>query len=318
MVEPTVPVKKGGKGHIIDKKAGKMTSLIANKKVLSLNLFAWLFLAPYLLFYLWFMLYPIIKGFIISLYQWTIGNERTYVGLGNYQAIFKDGFFWEALGNTVYFVVISTPALVIAGILLALIVNSRLKGTGFLRSAFFLPHILSISVISSIWVFVLQPYTGLMNSVLKTLGVTQEIFWLDSPSLAWLSILLATIWWTVGFNMVLFLAGLQEIPDDLYEAARIDGANSWHCFRYITLPSLKGVILLVVVLQSIASFKLFGQSYLMTNGGPGTSTRTLVQYIYETGFRTNEMGLASAMSYVLFLVMVLFAIIQFKFMAKKD
>jgi multiple sugar transport system permease protein len=118
--------------------------------------------------------------------------------------------------------------------------------------------------------------------------------------------------------MVLFLAGLQEIPEEQYEAARIDGANSWHCFRYITLPSLKGVILLVVVLQSIASFKLFGQSYLMTNGGPGTSTRTLVQYIYETGFQSNQMGLASAMSYVLFIVMILFAFIQFKFMAKKD
>ncbi|TCN21140.1 carbohydrate ABC transporter permease [Mesobacillus foraminis] len=300
------------------RKANKVIGLLSNKKKLSLNLFAWLFLSPYLLFYSWFMLYPIVKGFIISLYEWSIGNERTFVGFGNYKSIFQDSFFWEALSNTVYFVVISTPTLVITGILLALIVNAKLKGTGFLRSAFFLPHILSISVISSIWVFVLQPYTGLMNAVLKSIGITTEIFWLDSENLAWLSILLATIWWTVGFNMVLFLAGLQEIPDDYYEAARIDGANSWHCFRFITLPLLKGVILLVVVLQSIASFKLFGQSYLMTNGGPGTSTRTLVQYIYETGFRSNEMGVASAMSYVLFLVMILFAIVQFKFMSKKD
>lgn len=317
-MEPAVSASKGKQKHIPSKKTSKLTGLMTQKKKLALNLFAWLFLAPYLIFYSWFMLYPIIKGFIISLFEWTIGNERTFVGLGNYKTMFQDSFFWEALRNTLYFVIISTPTLVVTGILLALIVNARLKGTGFLRSAFFLPHILSISVTSSIWVFVLQPYTGLLTSVLKTFGVTTEIFWLNSTNLAWVSILLATVWWTVGFNMVLFLAGLQEIPDDLYEAARIDGANSWHCFRYITLPSLKGVILLVVVLQSIASFKLFGQSYLMTNGGPGTSTRTLVQYIYETGFHKNDMGLASAMSYVLFLIMIIFAVVQFKFLAKKD
>ncbi|WP_368737763.1 carbohydrate ABC transporter permease [Bacillus sp. EB106-08-02-XG196] len=314
-MKPAVTASQNEQGPILSKKG---TGLFANKRLLKLNLFAWVFLAPYLLFYSIFMLYPIVKGFIVSLYEWTIGNERTFVGLGNYKAMFQDSFFWESLGNTLYFVVISTPTLVVVGILLALLVNAKLNGTGFLRSAFFLPHILSISVISSIWVFVLQPYTGLLNSVLKSIGVSTEVFWLSSPNLAWFSILLATIWWTVGFNMVLFLAGLQEIPDDLYEAARIDGANSWHCFRYITLPSLKGVILLVVVLQSIASFKLFGQSYLMTNGGPGTATRTLVQYIYETGFRANEMGLASAMSYVLFLVMILFALVQFKFLSKKD
>ena len=317
-MEPVVSASKGKHEPVPSKKQNKFTTILANKKTLSLNLFAWLFLAPYLIFYSWFMLFPIIKGFIISLYKWTIGNERTFVGFGNYKTMFQDSFFWEALRNTLYFVLISTPTLVVIGILLALIVNAKLKGTGFLRSTFFLPHILSISVISSIWVFVLQPYTGLLTSVLKSVGVTNEIFWLNSTNLAWFSILLATVWWTVGFNMVLFLAGLQEIPDDLYEAAKIDGANSWHCFRYITLPSLKSVILLVVVLQSIGSFKLFGQSYMMTNGGPGTSTRTLVQYIYETGFRTNDMGLASAMSYVLFLVMILFAVVQFKFMAKKD
>jgi multiple sugar transport system permease protein len=279
---------------------------------------AWLFLLPYLVFYLWFMLYPIYKGFIISLHEWSIGIEPVFVGLENYAVMLKDRHFWEALWHTVYFVFLSTPSLVIVGLVLALIVNAGLKGTTFLRSAFFLPHILSISVISSIWVFVLQPYTGLMNSILHKLGVVQEVFWLSDVNLAWISILIATVWWTVGFNMVLFLAGLQEIPDDLYEAARMDGANAWHSFCYITLPSLRGVILLIVVLQSIASFKLFGQPWLMTQGGPGTATRPLVQYIYETGFRANEMGLASAMSYVLFLVMILFAVVQFKFLSKKD
>ena len=279
---------------------------------------AWLFLLPYLVFYSWFMLYPIFKGFIISLNEWSIGVTPRFVGLDNYAAMLRDRYFWEALGHTVLFVFLSTPALVIFGLAFALIVNAGLKGTTFLRSAFFLPYILSISVISSIWVFVLRPYTGLMNAILHRLGVAREIFWLSDANLAWLSILIATVWWTVGFNMVLFLAGLQEIPDDLYEAASIDGANRWHLFRYITLPSLRGVIALIMVLQSIASFKLFGQPWLMTQGGPGTATRTLVQYIYEMGFRANEMGQASAMSYVLFLIMIVFAVIQFRFLSNRD
>jgi multiple sugar transport system permease protein len=156
-----------------------------------------------------------------------------------------------------------------------------------------------------------------MNAILHRIGVVQEIFWLSNANLAWISILIATVWWTVGFNMVLFLAGLQEIPEDLYEAASIDGANKRQQFRYITLPSLRGVIALIMVLQSIASFKLFGQPWLMTQGGPGTATRTLVQYIYETGFRGNDMGQASAMSYVLFVIMIVFAVIQFKFLSNR-
>lgn len=288
------------------------------KKVGTEQWLAYMFLLPYLVFYGWFMVYPIFKGFIMSLNEWSIGATPKFVGLKNYAVMLRDNNFWEALGHTVLFVFLSTPSLVVVGLLLALIVNAGLKGTTFLRSAFFLPHILSISVISSIWVFVLQPYTGLLNSILHKLGVVREIFWLSDVNLAWLSILIATIWWTVGFNMVLFLAGLQEIPDDWYEAASIDGANRWHSFRYITLPSLRGVILLIVLLQSIASFKLFGQPWLMTQGGPGTATRTLVQYIYETGFRRNQMGLASAMSYVLFLVVILFAFIQFKVLSTRD
>lgn len=236
------------------------------------------------------MLYPIIKGFIISLHDWTLGMDSTFVGLQNYVTMFKDSYFWEALGNTILFVLISTPALIFVGLGIALLVNAGLKGTTFLRSVFFLPYVLSISVIASIWVFILQPYTGLLNTFLHKMGIVEEIFWLGDENLAWVSILLATIWWTVGFNMVLFLAGLQEIPDEYYEAAKMDGANSWKQFISITLPSLKGVMLLTVVLQTINSFKLFGQPYLMTNGGPGTETRALVQYIYEKGFIEQQMG----------------------------
>ncbi|PPA70531.1 sugar ABC transporter permease [Jeotgalibacillus proteolyticus] len=264
------------------------------------------------------MVYPIAKGFIISLHDWSLGMESTFVGFANYSSMFRDSYFWEALWNTLLFVVISTPALIFVGLAIALLVNAGLKGTTFLRSAFFLPFILSISVIASVWVFILQPYTGLLNSFLHTIGFTEEIFWLSDAKLAWVSILLATVWWTVGFNMVLFLAGLQEIPEEFYEAAEMDGASSWKKFMFITLPSLKGVMLLTVVLQTINSFKLFGQPYLMTGGGPGTETRALVQYIYEKGFIEQQMGVASSMSYVLFAITITFAFIQFKFFQGKD
>ncbi|GGF22522.1 sugar ABC transporter permease [Halobacillus andaensis] len=282
------------------------------------HLAAYLFLAPFLMIYGMFMVYPIIKGMKISLSEWKFGLDPEFVGLKNYKTMLSDGYFWEALGNTLYFVLISTPVLIILGLLVALIVNSGLKGTVFLRAGFFLPFILSISVMASIWVFIFQPYTGLMNSILQKFGVQQEIFWLNEPNLAWMSILIATVWWTLGFNMVLFLAGLQEIPKEHYEAAQIDGAGPVRTFFSITLPSLKNVILLIVVLQTINSFKLFGQPYLMTEGGPGSSTRPLVQYIYEKGFVEQDMGVASSMSYVLFAITILVAIIQFKFFTGKQ
>ena len=288
------------------------------KRTIKSNLTAWAFLLPFMIFYGWFMVYPIIKGFITSFTTGTLGVERTFTGLDNYVRMLKDSWFWESMWNTLYFVLISTPTIVAFGLILALIVNAKLKGTTFLRVSFFMPYMLSISVMASIWVFILQPYTGLMNSILGQLGVSTEIFWLGDTNLAWISILMATLWWTVGFNMVLFLAGLQEIPEEIYEAADIDGANVWQKFRYITLPSLKGVTTLIIILQSVASFKIFGQPWLMTGGGPGTSTRPLVQYIYEIGFTQWDPGYASAISYVLFAVMAVIAFIQYKLLVKKN
>ena len=276
------------------------------------NISAWLFILPFLILYLVFMIYPIISGFLTSFTTGQFGIESKFNGLGNYIYMMKDKYFWQALGNTLLFVIISTPTIVIFGLLFSLIVNSAIKGTTFLRSAFFIPYMLSISVITSIWKFILQPYTGFLNGLLHQMGVKDEIYWLGSTPLAWLSILIVTLWWTVGFNMILFLAGLQEIPDSLYEAASIDGANSWEKFCSITLPSLRGVIALVVQLQIVASFKLFGQPWLLTGGGPGTSTRPIVQYIYQTAFRSWDSGYASAMSFILFIVIGLFTLIHNK------
>ncbi|WP_173915980.1 carbohydrate ABC transporter permease [Halobacillus sp. Marseille-Q1614] len=296
----------------------KKPNRVKRKETIKSNLTAWLFLFPFMLLYAWFMLYPIIQGFFISLTSGSFGAPRVFSGVDNYMRLLRDNDFWQSLWNTIYFVLISTPTIVIFGLILALIVNAKLKGTTFLRSAFFMPYMLSISVMASIWVFILQPYTGFLNAILQQLGVSQEIFWLGNEHLAWISILVATLWWTLGFNMVLFLAGLQDISEEMYEAADIDGASSWAKFFHITLPSLKGVITLVVILQSVASFKLFGQPWLMTGGGPGDATRPLVQYIYELGFIQWDPGYASAVSYVLFGVMAIFAALQYKLLVKKE
>lgn len=272
-----------------------------------------------MIIYLIFWIYPIFKGFLGSLSSGTFGAEKTFVGLDNYRYMMEDEKFWSALWNTLYFILISTPSIVVLGLGMAILVNMKLKGTTILRTAFFMPYMLSVSVIGSIWVFILQSRTGLIAETLNSFGITMQVSFFGSWGMGWTSILIATLWWTVGFNMILFLAGLQEIPDDLYEAADIDGANKWAQFRFITMPSLKGVTALVILLQTIASFKLFGQTWLITKGGPGTSTTPLVHYIYQIAFRQWDTGYASAVSFVLFLTIALISLAQYKLlMGKKN
>ncbi|UTR12013.1 sugar ABC transporter permease [Evansella sp. LMS18] len=306
--------------QLTDKTNEQIISVSAYKRKETIRNYATaaLFLAPFMVLYIWFWIYPIIQGFITSLTTGSYGVEQNFVGLSNYAYMLTDNKFWVSFGNTLYFILISTPTIVVLGLIMALIVNSKLKGTTILRSAFFMPYMLSISVVGSIWVFILQSRTGLLAETFQLFGYTMEISWFGSWGMGWLSILIATLWWTVGFNMILFLAGLQEIPEEIYEAADIDGASSWEKFRYITFPSLRGVTALVILLQTIASFKLFGQTFLITNGGPGISTTPLVHYIYQVAFRQWDMGYASAISFVLFLVISLIAFIQYKVLMKKD
>ena len=294
-----------------------------NKQMKKKNLWknygtALLFLAPFMILYLWFWVYPIIQGFLLSLRKGSYGTETAFAGLENYIYMATDEKFWMSVGNTLYFILISVPSLVVLGLILAVLVNAKLKGTTLLRSAYFMPYMLSVSVMGSIWVFILQSRTGLLSETLKMIGINGEIFWFGSWGMGWLSILIATLWWTVGFNMILFLAGLQEIPEDLYEAAEIDGASTWEKFRYITLPSLKGVTGLVIILQTIASFKLFGQTYLITNGGPGSATTPLVHYIYDIAFQQWDLGYASAVSFVLLVIISIISLIQYKFLMNKS
>ncbi|GAA4852665.1 sugar ABC transporter permease [Paenibacillus vulneris] len=275
------------------------------------------FIAPYFVFFITFSLVPIFYGLWVSFHKWTLVGKVSFVGLENYIYAVKDVDFWLSLWHTTLFVLISTPVLVLVPFLLALIIDQKMKGRTLLRTVFFTPNILSVSVVSSVWIFVLKPYNGLLNNILHTIGVEKELFWLSEPGLAWISIVMITLWWTEGFNMMIYLAGLQDIPAEHYEAATIDGAGAWQKLRFITLPAMKGIFILITVLQVIASFKIFGQVWLVTRGGPGNQTRTIIQYIYETGFSANDLGRATAMSFIFFLILITLSFLQFKFFSGK-
>jgi multiple sugar transport system permease protein len=227
----------------------------------------------------------------------------------------NDPRFWAALQHTVEFTVISTPLLVGLGLAMALLVNIPSRLSTLYRTAFFLPYVLPVSVVTMIWIYLLDPNRGLVVWVTDLLGFDPVDF-LNSPTLALPSVILTTIWWTVGFNMVLFLAGLQDIDPHLYEAAQLDGAGRWSQFRHITLAGLQRVFLLVLVTQVVASFQIFGQIYLMTKGGPGDASLVLIQNIYETGVRDSKLGYASAQSLLLLAIILLVSLGQLRLLRK--
>ncbi|MEH7383353.1 sugar ABC transporter permease [Bacillus sp. JJ1533] len=275
------------------------------------------FLFPFLSLYILFTIYPMIKGLEMSFYKWNLIRKIEFVGLDNYKKMLNDPGFWESLWNTTFFVIVSTPLFVVISLLLAMVsnVNSRLKT--FYRGAFFLPYILSVSVISFLAIFMLKPYTGFINGFLHIVGISAEPYWLAEPALAWISIIVTTLWWSLGFNLILYLAALQEIDPSLYEAGKMDGANKWKLFWHVTVPMLGPITKVIVLLQIISSYKLFAQVWLVTKGGPGTTTRPIIQYIYETGFVDNNLGYAATMSYGLFVILLILAVSQYKLTMNK-
>lgn len=271
----------------------------------------YLFLLPFLLVYIAFLVYPLFRGIWISLHNWDLLiGKLGWTGIDNYIRMFtRDSTFWTSTGNTLEFVALSTPPLVILGLLLAIALNRPLPAMGLFRTIFFASYVLSISVVTLIWFMLLNPNRGILAAFLQNFGI-EPIAWLNDPTLAMPAIVITSVWWTAGFNVVLFLAGLQDIPTTLYEAAEIDGANAIQRFFRITLPMLRRTITLVVILQIIASFQIFGQVFLMTKGGPSGTTRVLVQHIYERGFRGFELGYGSTMAVFLFAIMLVISVLQ--------
>ena len=268
---------------------------------------SYLYLAPYLVLFILFMLAPAVFGVLISFTNWDILGAPSWIGLENYRNIFADGLFRRSIWNTFYFFVLTAAPLVALGLALAILLNQNLRGRAVARTIVFLPHVLMISAVGIIWVWILDTNWGLLNFYLIKLGIPQ-IGWLTDTSWSMPALALTTIWWTVNTNMIIYLAGLQDIPDELYDASKLDGANAWAQFRFITFPMLRPINAFVIPLTIIASWRVFGQSYIMTNGGPEASTFVMAQYIYLEAFQNFQMGPASAAAVVLLLITLAFTL----------
>jgi multiple sugar transport system permease protein len=271
-----------------------------------------LFTTPFFVLYILFLLWPILAAARTSLFDESLTGGSSWAGLRNYADLLNDSNFWAAMWHTALFTLLSTPPLVLIALGMALLVSRVRRLQWLYRLAFFAPYVLPVSVVVLIWNWMYQPGFGLINSYLTSLGFS-EVNWLGQPFVAMLAVVIATVWWTVGFNFVLYLAGLQEIPRELYEAAATDGATPAQQTRRITLPLLTSTTVLVTVLQVIASLKVFDQIYLLQVGtaGPQNSTRPAIQYIYESGFTQQRVGYASALSFVFFLAMVAISLALF-------
>ncbi|MEW9548986.1 carbohydrate ABC transporter permease [Nonomuraea sp. NPDC050783] len=273
-----------------------------------------LFVAPFLAVYLAFLVWPVVLGLRMSLSSVNIaGTNDAFVGFANYAEAFGDPRMWRSLWNTLVFTALSTVPLVLLGLAFALLVHHLRFVQWLWRLSFFGPFLLPSAVVSLLWLQMIYPPSyGLING---TLGI--DVLWLGDPSTAMWSVVLTTVWWTVGFNFLLYLAALQSIPQHLYEAAAIDGANAWNRLRSITLPLLGRTTALIVVLQLLASLKVFDQIYLMTGGGPQDSTRPIIEYAYDVGFTGYRVGYASAVSYILFAIIVVVSLAQLRLFRKR-
>ena len=280
------------------------------------NLTPYLYLAPFLLFFFVFQIYPIFQGLYVSLTKWDLATPPRFVGLANYAGLLRDTLFWTALRNTSLFVLLNAPLAVVVPLCLAILVNEPIHGRAIFRSAFSTPLMISVATVGVLWQWFYNPAFGLINYYLGLVGLPGQN-WLSQTGWAMIAVVVTTVWWTSGFNMILFLAGLQDIPEHLYDAAKIDGAGNWALFRYVTLPGLRATLLFVGVTTIIGSFRVFGQVFVMTNGGPFDSTRTIVQHIYESGFRYFKMGVASSVAWVLFSIVLVFTFIQFRLLREQ-
>ncbi|GAA1443535.1 sugar ABC transporter permease [Nocardiopsis tropica] len=276
------------------------------------------FVLPFLAFYLVFLLWPAIVGFGYTFTDRSLaGGPTSFVGLENWAESLTDPAMWESLWNTLVFTVLSVPLMVVLALALALLTDHARKLGWFLRFGFFAPFVLPVAVMTLIWGWMYNPSLGLFNGMLGRIGV-EGPEWLFGEGTAMVSVVIATAWWQVGFNYLLYLAAMQSIPGDVYEAAAIDGAGAWQRIGRITLPLLARTTALITVLQLIGSLRVFEQIYLMTSGGPNFATRTAIQYIYDSGFVGLRIGLASSMAYVFMVIVIAASVAQFRLFSRKE
>jgi multiple sugar transport system permease protein len=283
------------------------------------DLVGWSFAAPFVILFGIFLALPIIAAFALSFTSFGLRDldnpiGTSVVGIKNYTDLLSDPKFWKSLGNTIYFVVVGVPLTLALGLVIA---NALSRGITRFRTVFrvgyYLPVITSIVAIAVVWRFLLNPDVGLINILLGNLGITGPN-WLASSALAMPSIIAMAVWRNLGFAMVVFVAGMQAIPAMLYEAASIDGAGRWQAFRYVTLPMLRPTILFMLVITTIGYLQLFEEPFVMTDGGPLDATLSVTMYMYQQGFEFFHQGYASAIAYVLFVIVAIVAFLQFKFL----
>jgi multiple sugar transport system permease protein len=277
---------------------------------------AWLLLTPFLVAFGLFFFLPALETFWLSLTESSLTRTSAFVGLDNYHTLLNDPSFWDSVGNTFYFSLLTVMPLCALGLLMAMLVDRFTRAQGWLQGTFFLPFVLPISVMTLIADWMLQPSSGVVNHILGG-----QRAWLADPHWALPAVAIGTIWWTVGFNMLLFLAGLRNIPAELYEAAALDGARGFTLFRTITWPALRPVATTALILQMIASLKVFGQTYILTSGGPFNTTRVALHYMYESAFTQSDAGYAAAVAMAFVAIVIVLSLLQawlVKFLAGRD
>jgi multiple sugar transport system permease protein len=279
---------------------------------------AYLFISPMLIHFAIFTVFGMAFSFYLSFHKWNILEpDKFFVGLENYARLLEDTRFHRAVFNTVYYTVLTVPLTMAAGLLIALLLNNKIRFRGIFRTLYYIPTITPLVVSAIIWKWIFQGDYGLLNYYLLQIGIIKEpLRWLSDPDLAMPAVIITSIWGGAGSHMVLYLAGLQAIPEEFYDAAKVDGANRVQRLIYITLPLLNPTTLFLLITTSIACIQIFTQIYVMTNGGPLNRTTTIGYYLYERAFRFFDMGYASAMAYVLFAMILVFTIIQLRLLRR--
>ncbi|MBN1297580.1 sugar ABC transporter permease [bacterium] len=272
--------------------------------------FAYLLLLPTVIIITTFHVLPIFYSLGLSLFNWDLISEARFAGLRNFRLLAYDPLFWKSLWNTIYYTILSVPMTIIFSLMIAMLLNSKIKGIDAYRVIYFIPVITSINAVSIVWKLIYHPNFGLLNNILESVGIPGQR-WLLDPRWAMVSIVVMSVWKHLGYNVIIFLTGLKNIPNHLYEAATVDGAGKWSQFRNITWPLLSPVTFFILVMSIIGSFQVFAQIYMMTpGGGPMNSTMTVVFYLYKVGFGDFHFGYASAVAFELFIMIFALTLVQ--------
>lgn len=276
------------------------------------NLVAYSFILPNLLGFAVFTLIPVAFSLVLAFLNWDGANVISWAGLGNFARMFNDTTFRIALLNTFYYVFLTVPLTMAAALGLAMLLNQPLRGRNFFRTTFFFPYVASLVAVAVVWNMIFHPEAGPVNQFLMSLGVQEPPRWTASTTWAMPTVIMASVWKGMGYYMLIYLAGLQGIPASLYEAAAVDGATAWQRFRYITLPMLTPATFFVLIMATISAFKVFDLILVMTGGGPGRATNVLVLHIYNTAFKEFRFGYSSAIAMVMFAIVLIITIVQFR------